>query len=784
LNPLTWLKSQFTPGRYLDSSVRIVEGSGTHGAKSRPFNQQAAVNQFRSWVYAAAMLNSQAVAAVPLRLYVRTRPGQKLWATRAVGRKRLAYLSGAGEDRPSGGVLRKAAEFNDEYEEVTELHPALEALQRVNPFLNGFNLTTLRMLYLELTGNAYIHPVIDKATGIPAELWPMPSQWVSIIPDRVEFVKGYVYGQNSATAQTFEPEEVIHFRYPNPDNLYYGKGKVEAGWSIIGLQQSKREMDAAFYDNMARPDYAVIVKGSGATETQLERFEQRFEERLRGTKKSGRAMAYGGDVTITPLSFPPKDLGDPEAVVEEIAGVFGVPVSKLKANDPNRANAETGDAGWMKDTILPLLRQDEEKLNEGYLPLFGIEDDAFLAYDNPVPENRTFDLDRRTRLVTGGILTINEARSDDGMEPVEGGDLPRVNGTPLDKIGVAAPGGFGGFGGFSVAPSPQNAPSGPTVAQGASLDTVALLADVRQVVRREIRRGKRKEADHADSSPVRGGGVDHAGVDHRHVGEPVASKADGLGDAADTARAEESEALIRRLWAAVAAVLEQQLAEVERAVRGGGKSARVLKALEADLAKLLIGLAPALREAILPVLQAIIARGGTEGLLQIGVEGAFDISNPAVAEWINQHTLQLTDAITRATVEQITPVVRDAIARDLSPAEMTGAIRESGAFDGMRAERIARTESAQAHMEGAQQAWKDSGVVKGKTWLLGGSACEFCRAAAAEFNDKVVALDDAFYEQGYVLTGADGGTMKLDYKTTTGPPLHPNCRCTLVAVLE
>ena len=135
----------------------------------------------------------------------------------------------------------------------------------------------------------------------------------------------------------------------------------------------------------------------------------------------------------TPLNFPPKDMAGREDVVEEIAAVFGVPVSLLKANDPNLASARVGYSQWREGTILPLLRMDEDVLNQVLLPMFGLQDDAVLAYDNPVPADKEFELGERTTLVASGLLTINEAREEDGREPFEEelAEQPLVGGMPL-----------------------------------------------------------------------------------------------------------------------------------------------------------------------------------------------------------------------------------------------------------------------------------------------------------------------------------------------------------------
>jgi HK97 family phage portal protein len=450
-----------------DNPSKVLVGSAAsllgRDVKRPDFSHAAAVSHCRSWVYAAARLNAIAVASQPLRLYVRRREGAKrLWNTRRTGRRTKAYLAGDLSQLPSRHAMTKAAEFGDDYEIVTENHPVLELLAKVNPYQNGFDATVLRVLYTELTGNAYLHPVLSNATDVPVQLWTLPSQWVEIVPGdprRSEpFIRGYRYGATEPQKIDFAPEEIIQFKLPNPGDMYYGLGKVEAAWGAVTSNVALHEMDYFFFQNKSRPDYLVVAKGN-ASEEELDRFAAEVENKLRGTKKTGKFLAVTGDIDLKPLQFPPKDLQGRDEVVEEIAAVFGVPVSMLRANDPNLASATVGFASWKETTVLPMLRMDEEVLNQSLLPLFGIEDDAFLAYDNPVKADEAQETSKRLSYVQGGIITANEAREMEGLEALEDPNADRllINGQPLGgqpAQPVASP--FAGLFGAS-APTRQDA---------------------------------------------------------------------------------------------------------------------------------------------------------------------------------------------------------------------------------------------------------------------------------------------------------------------------------------
>jgi HK97 family phage portal protein len=430
-------KAAYSASDYLGATVRTLDGYGSKGAKPRPFNQQAAVRSFGGWVYKAAMLNANAVGRIPLRLYVKRRStSQKLYRTSSVWGKRKAYLCGQNASVPSKRVALKVAEWDGNFEEVTEPHPALQTLARVNPWMNGFDLTVLRILYLLLTGNAFTHKVLDPVLKIPVQLWPMPSQHVSIKPSASNFIDGYVYGTAQDNQKFFPADEVIHSKLPNPKDPFYGMGCVEAAWTALGLHNSKRVMDQAKFDNMNRPDWFVAFK-NGAKQDSLTRFENAVNEKFQGPSKSGKFLAIGADVTIQALNQEMEEIGDADRVVEEVAAAFGVPVSMLKASDPNRASAQTADTAWLRDTVRPLALSDEEKLNEQYLPDFDVGDEAFLAYDPVSFEDETTIRRNASAALSGGMLSVDEAREEIGYAPI-GGPAGAMRFFPSGATGAGA----------------------------------------------------------------------------------------------------------------------------------------------------------------------------------------------------------------------------------------------------------------------------------------------------------------------------------------------------------
>lgn len=834
------IKSILGKAAYTNDSPQRYEVASTATLIGReyvppPFDYHRAVVENRSWVYAAARLNAVAVASQPLRLYVRNRSaGTKAWNTRRTGRRTKAYLSGDLAQLPSRYAMTKAAEYGDDYEVVTDTHPLLTLLAKVNPYQNGFDSTVLRVLYMELTGNAYLHPVLDPSLDVPVELWTMPSQWMRIVPGNPlrgeELVKGYEYGRNDAQRQDFAPDEVIHFKYPNPRDIYYGLGKVEAAWGAVTSNVALHEMDYHFFKNKSRPDYLLVSKGN-ASDEELERFTAQVETKLRGTNKTGRFIAVTGEVDLKPLQFPPKDLQGREEIVEEIAAVFGVPVSMLRANDPNLASATVGFASWKETTILPLLRMDEEVLNQQLLPLFGIEDDAFLAYDNPVRADEAQETAKRTTYVAGGILTINEARQQEGLEPLPDpmADRPLINGQPLGGP-PPAPSPFGGLFGAS-APPPPPAPAAqpveaveaaepieePTV-EAKAVETKDALGDCVSgkiqtllaegypqdqavaIAYSMCAEGKTLDEVLAARPPAPAakscgcGCAEPKRISQKAMWESAVS--DGIHRKNAESEGREINDAERTMAASVSRVFDDQVkAVLDELAKAGAPSRELIVRAEALLRSrqyqraLVDALAPYLRDAI-----SVGVDLGIDTVAKVATTVDFDVERADLRAYAETESVRLARRTASGVAEQTAVRVREVLGDGLEKGETVDELAtrvqtwadsqkdQDGSWS--RARTVARTEAQRAARTAEVDAWTATGLVQGKTWLLAPDPCEFCEAASKAYAQKSIGLGDSFYARGEVLKGADGGEMVLDYEDIKGPPLHPNCRCSMQPVLS
>ena len=143
----------------------------------------------------------------------------------------------------------------DEPEEQHE-HEALNLLDSVNDSMTGPELKYLLSAHLYLTGNAYwylegVKNDLDKPTAI----YPMDPSKVRPVLDKTTWpykLIGYKMKLENIEMK-FHPYEVLHFRLPDPMNIYEGYSPVQAGAEYIDNDNYAMEFNRKFFVSGARP---------------------------------------------------------------------------------------------------------------------------------------------------------------------------------------------------------------------------------------------------------------------------------------------------------------------------------------------------------------------------------------------------------------------------------------------------------------------------------------------------------------------------------------------------
>jgi HK97 family phage portal protein len=665
------------------------------------------INRYTGWVYTCASKNSISAAQIPLRLYgsVPTSKSKSRFKTKTVKSDVKQHLW-------QNQSIRKYMNQAVDVEEIVE-HPFLDLMYNANDFMNGFDLLELLFLHQELTGNTFWHITKDPI-GKPIEIWPLYPQHIKIITHKQKFISGFEFSINSNEKIVYEPEEVVHFYYANPHTPIIGLGRLQAVVIAADMSTAMGQYETALMQNMARPDKAIILpaEAGNPNKEDMERLQKAWYKRHGGIKKAGKVAFLTGGAKIEDLSLSPRELNylqGRKATLEEIAGVFGVPMSKVTTDNVNRANAESGEYQYMKDTILPMLRRTEQKMNEKLLPMFDAEN-IFVAFDNPVPQDRDFRLKERESNIKSGYSNINEERQEDGRDDVEWGDIPLLPmnlqplGTELPQKEVQ-----------QNIPEPKPEPK----KQQKKIEPLRLPS-----ARHNIQYETKLKTFFINIREDILSKVDESKL---YTKSPAADLASGWFD--------------MEKW-------NKELAEISK-----------------------------------PFVRNTYFLGGKQAIKQVQSEFQFEPIAGRVENVMEERTGLIVDTNKR-TASQLRNVIEAHLVEGKPRNELKKTIQEffDDDYAGYRAKRISRTETIWAFNHGAVEGYRQSRVVRAKEWLVAGDdrLCEWC----SSMDGKIVEIEDDYFNKGDELTGSAGGRLHFDYEPIGHPPLHPNCRCTIIPVLK
>jgi SPP1 gp7 family putative phage head morphogenesis protein len=138
---------------------------------------------------------------------------------------------------------------------------------------------------------------------------------------------------------------------------------------------------------------------------------------------------------------------------------------------------------------------------------------------------------------------------------------------------------------------------------------------------------------------------------------------------------------------------------------------------------------------------------------------------------IRQNVLKFTQSMLQTEQDKMVEIIRQGIDEGLSIPHIRRNMESSfNELSKVQSERIARTETARASNEAALDAWIKSGVVEGKQWFT--AQDDRVDEDCAEMDGKIVwELSGDFYAKESEFENGD-------------PPLHVNCRCVLLPIVD
>lgn len=643
-------------------------------------------------------------------------------------------------------------------EEVPE-HELLDLLEGVNPNMTGIELRYMTGAHLESIGNAYwFLEGVEGPKDKPKAIHIVDPSRTKVIVDRDHFpssIKKYVM-RTGTNSYDFKPEQLVHFRYPDPTDPFEGIGTVQTAAQWIDADNYAMEFNRRFFLNGAR--IGGFIESNAITSDQLEYLKKSFEKAFTGINNAYKVLALPQGAKFTEGSQTQKDLDFANMMImmrDRILAAFRVPRTALGiTDDVNRANAEATDYVFAARTIAPKMEMLCSFLNEYLVPRYG--EDLYLTYEDPVPENREINIaEMSAALGTAPATSLNEAREKYlGLPAVEGGDEIMGIFSQQPRATVKAQKKEAGT--RRRAAKPANAGksrSGRSSAMRRSLaeEIASKMLGEQKSIEKVIKAVVSKKKDITDLT---------------HEEYELIWK--GF-----VARVDPYEKLmlqkIRTFNAKQKKVVIENLSKVMKGAKLK-KRAVVDELLDAS-DKDWIGI---LYDLTVPGLTELFSAEGKQAAQLLGIE--LDPLTDEVKKALEKTIELFSKAYNEETAALIGAKLEEGLSAGATMDELTGLVNDIYEFsDTVRAERVARTETFRIANAGTKEAWKQTGVVKSVKWYTSKdeAVCPYCDV----MDGKEIGIDDSFHDKGDKVEGTDGSVMKVDFAEIDAPPLHVNCRC-------
>ena len=363
-----------------------------------------------SAIYACVRILSEAVASLPLGIYMNDDKGLKVKAT----------------DHPLYRLI------HDE----------------PNPEMTSFSLRETMMIHLLLWGNAYAQ-IIRSSKGDVLALYPlMPDRMKVDRDDRRNLYYEYQADAGDAPATKgsvirFKPEQILHITGLGFDGLV-GYSPVAMAKNIIGMTQACEEYGSKFFKNGAYP--GGVLEHPGTLEDP-EKVRDSWNKAFGGSSNAGKVAVLEEGMKYQPISFSPEQSqlsATREYQLNEIARIFRIPPHMLgDLTKSSYASIEQQSLEFVKYTLDPWLIRWEQAMARRLLSedekgkyYFKFNVDGLLRGDYN-SRMQGYSIGRQN-----GWLSANDIRKLEDMDMIpeeRGGDLYLVNGNmaKLEDAGLA-----------------------------------------------------------------------------------------------------------------------------------------------------------------------------------------------------------------------------------------------------------------------------------------------------------------------------------------------------------
>lgn len=291
-----------------------------------------------------------------------------------------------------------------------------------NMFLTKFNVFKKIVEDVILKGNAYLYINRDEAGHPKALTYLRPSQVAIQYNELTQDLYYLVTSSNKVTKKKILDKDMCHFVMHSNDGVN-GLSIISYATRTIDSANATEQSAKQFFDSGCSINGIVRLKNPIVSDKQRNEIRQNWSQIHGGDNCSGVCVLSGVE-DFTPITSDPNKsqmLETRRFNITEVARWFNInpillgDLSHTAYNDIEAANIE-----FVQHTLLPWIEMLQNELTRKLI----VNKKRYIDLDENVllKSNKTNMANYCKTLVTGGIMTPNEARAQLGLNPMSGAD--------------------------------------------------------------------------------------------------------------------------------------------------------------------------------------------------------------------------------------------------------------------------------------------------------------------------------------------------------------------------
>ena len=311
---------------------------------------------------------------------------------------------------------------------------AARLLWRPNSSMTEFEFIRAIMTEYFVFGTVYVLVLPDADSRSGWQMWPVPSEWVIETESRNAYAAESitVVAKNSGQPVKIPSTDYVQFKTYSPGNPGGYVSPISALRQTLEEQIQAGKFRRQLWSSSGRLNAQILRPANVQPwdDEQRKRFVEAFRESWgAGGSKAGSIPLLEDGMEIKPFSTSFKESQWMESVKlsrEACAAAYGVNPSLIWHTDTQTyASSKDNARALYAECLGPVLQMLQQRINSFLLPMVGADPDlTYVEFD--LTEKLKGSFEERASILQAAVggpwMTRNEARADNNLPPVEGGD--------------------------------------------------------------------------------------------------------------------------------------------------------------------------------------------------------------------------------------------------------------------------------------------------------------------------------------------------------------------------